>query len=117
MSMLSCSVIYWALLIINLHLVSFVSVHVLGELHFMADYGLVNGGVGVQVSVGSRIFSSTYCPDWIWGPSSILIYGYWGLFPLGVKRPRLEADHSPPSSAEVKEMWIYTSTPPYAFMA
>jgi hypothetical protein len=28
-----------------------------------------------------------------------------------------EADHSPPASAEVKKMWIYTSTPPYAFVA
>jgi hypothetical protein len=34
-----------------------------------------------------------------------------------VKRPGREADHSPPTSAEVKKMWIYTSTPPYAFMA
>jgi hypothetical protein len=31
-----------------------------------------------------------------------------------VKRPGLEADHSP-TSAKVKKMWIYTSTP-YAFM-
>jgi hypothetical protein len=38
------------------------------------------------------------------------------LFP-GVKRPGLEADHSPPASAEVKKTWLYTSTPPYAFMA
>jgi hypothetical protein len=28
-----------------------------------------------------------------------------------------EADHSPPSSAEVKNAWSYTSTPQYAFMA
>jgi hypothetical protein len=28
-----------------------------------------------------------------------------------------EVDHSPPTSAEVKKMWIYTSTPLYAFMA
>jgi hypothetical protein len=35
----------------------------------------------------------------------------------GVKRPGREADHSPPTSAEVKKMWIYTSTPPYVFMA
>jgi hypothetical protein len=28
-----------------------------------------------------------------------------------------EAGHSPPTSAEVKKMWIYTSTSPYAFMA
>jgi hypothetical protein len=35
----------------------------------------------------------------------------------GVKQPGREADHSPPTSAEVKKMWIYTSTPPYAFIA
>jgi hypothetical protein len=29
-----------------------------------------------------------------------------------VKRPELEADHSPPSTAEVKNAWSYTSTPP-----
>jgi hypothetical protein len=28
-----------------------------------------------------------------------------------------EADHSPPINAEVKKMWIYTSIPPYVFMA
>jgi hypothetical protein len=30
----------------------------------------------------------------------------------GVKWPGREADHSPPTSAEVKKMWVYTSTPP-----
>jgi hypothetical protein len=34
----------------------------------------------------------------------------------GVKRSGREADHSPPASAEVKIMWIYTPTPPYASM-
>jgi hypothetical protein len=34
----------------------------------------------------------------------------------GVKRQWLEADHSPSTSAEVKKMWIYISTPPYVFM-
>jgi hypothetical protein len=29
---------------------------------------------------------------------------------LGVMRPGREADHSPPTSAEVKKMWVYTST-------
>jgi hypothetical protein len=28
-----------------------------------------------------------------------------------IKRPEREADHSPPSSAEVKNAWGYTSTP------
>jgi hypothetical protein len=40
-----------------------------------------------------------------------------GALSPGVKRPRREADHSPPASAEVKKMLIYTSTPPYAFIA
>jgi hypothetical protein len=30
---------------------------------------------------------------------------------LWVKRPGREADHSPPSSAEVKNEWSYASTP------
>jgi hypothetical protein len=29
---------------------------------------------------------------------------------------RNKCDHSPPSGAEVKKMWIYKSTPPYIFM-
>jgi hypothetical protein len=40
-----------------------------------------------------------------------------GALSPGIKRQRREADYSPPTSAEVKEMWIYTSTPPYTFMA
>jgi hypothetical protein len=35
----------------------------------------------------------------------------------GIKRQGRVADHSPQTNAEVKKMWIYKSTPPYAFMA
>jgi hypothetical protein len=38
-------------------------------------------------------------------------------FSLVVNRPEREADHSPPSSAEVKNALRYTSTPPYVFLA
>jgi hypothetical protein len=34
-----------------------------------------------------------------------------------VKQPKREADHSLLSSAEVKNAWSYTSTPPYVFTA
>jgi hypothetical protein len=34
-----------------------------------------------------------------------------------VKRPGREADLSPPSSAEFKKEWSYTSTTPYVFMS
>jgi hypothetical protein len=42
-------------------------------------------------------------------------------YPMGalspeVKRPGHETDHSPPTSAEVKKVWIYTSISPYTFM-
>jgi hypothetical protein len=39
----------------------------------------------------------------------------WALS-LGVKRLGREADNLPPSSAEVKNAWSYTSTLPYVFM-
>jgi hypothetical protein len=35
----------------------------------------------------------------------------------GIKQKGREAEHSTPASDEVKKMWIYTSTSPYAFMA
>jgi hypothetical protein len=40
-----------------------------------------------------------------------------GTLSPGVKWQGREADHSSPANAEVNKMWIYTSTPPYAFMA
>jgi hypothetical protein len=38
-----------------------------------------------------------------------------GAISLGVKRPEREADNSPPTNAEVKKTWVYTSTSPYVF--
>jgi hypothetical protein len=70
----------------------------------------------VRVPVGSRMFSSRR-PDRLWGSPSRLYNGYRGLFSPEVKRPWCEADHSSPTSAEAKNIWIYTSIPPYAFMA
>jgi hypothetical protein len=49
------------------------------------------------------------------GPTQPPIQWVQGALSLGVKRPVREADHSPPSSAEVKNAWSYTSTPPIRF--
>jgi hypothetical protein len=46
-------------------------------------YGLDDRGVGVQVPVGVRIFTSARRQDRLWGPPSLLFNGYWGLFPGG----------------------------------
>jgi hypothetical protein len=40
-----------------------------------------------------------------------------GALSLGVEWPDREAEHSPPSSAQVKNAWSYTSTSSYVFMA
>jgi hypothetical protein len=71
-------------------------------------------GVGVRVPVGSGVFSTSSRP----APGSTQPPTQWipGALSLGVKRPGREADHSR-INAEVKKMWIYISTPPYAFMA
>jgi hypothetical protein len=42
-------------------------------------------------------------------------YTLWALSP-GVKRLGHDANHSPPTSIDVKKTWIYKSTPPYVFM-
>jgi len=39
------------------------------------------------------------------GPTRPPIQWVLGVLSLGVKRPGREADHSPPSSAEVKNLW------------
>jgi hypothetical protein len=51
------------------------------------------------------------------GPAQPPIQLVPGALSTGVKRSGRDADHSPPTSAEVNKMWIYKSAPPYAFMA
>jgi hypothetical protein len=81
------------------------------------DYGLDDQGVGVRVPVGARISTSPCRPYPVLGPTQPPIQCVRGAFTLGVKRPKREADHSPATSAEVKNTWIYMSTSPYTFMA
>jgi hypothetical protein len=72
-------------------------------------YELDNRGVGVQDLVGSRTFSSPVSRPHL-GPTQPPIQWEPGVLSLGIKQPGSEADRSHPSSAEVKKMWIYTST-------
>jgi hypothetical protein len=52
----------------------------------------------------------------VMGPTQRPIEWVPGALSQEIKQLELKADHSPPISAEVKETWIYTSTPPFAFI-
>jgi hypothetical protein len=65
--------------------------------------------------VKNFLFSTSSIPAL--GLTQPLIQWVRGVLSLGVKGQGREAAHSPPFSTEVKKMWIYTSTPSYAFMA
>jgi hypothetical protein len=79
------------------------------------DYGLDNRWFDSRQRLG--IFLSTTVSRPALGPTQPPIRWVPVAPSLVVKRPEREADHSPPCSAEVKNVWSYTSTPQYGFMA
>jgi hypothetical protein len=74
------------------------------------------GVLGFDSRRGLEIFLFTTASRTALGPTEPPIQWVSGALSLRVKRPGREADHSPPSSAEVKNAWSYTSTPQYAFI-
>jgi hypothetical protein len=67
------------------------------------------GGLGIFLFfTASRTAPRPTHPPIQWAP---------GTLSSVIKRPGREADHSPPSSAEIKHAWRYTSSPEYVFMA
>jgi hypothetical protein len=69
--------------------------------------GMEDRGVGVRDMVGSRMLPSPCRPHRLWDPSNPISNGYGGALSPGVKRQGLEVVHSPPTSAEVKNLSIY----------
>jgi hypothetical protein len=67
-------------------------------------YGLGDRGIGVRVPVGFKNFLHVVQTGCVVHPTSYRM-------DTGLERPGREADHSPPASAEVKKMRIYTSVP------
>jgi predicted lipoprotein with Yx(FWY)xxD motif len=80
-------------------------------------YGLDGRKIGVRVLIGQE-FSPLHVAQ---TDSEAHAASYpmctGGRFPRGAKRTGREADHSPLTSAEFKNRWIYTSTPLYVFVA
>jgi hypothetical protein len=80
-------------------------------------YELDERGVGVRVPVGGNNFHFCMSSISALRPTQPPVQRVQRAFSLGVKRPGREDNHSPPTSAEVKKNCVYTSTPPYAFLA
>jgi hypothetical protein len=83
---------------------------------FMTDYGLDDQG-GEFESRWWQEFSLLHVVQTGSGAHQTSYRMSTGGSSSGVKRPGREDDHSPPTSAEVKETWVYTSTPLYVFIA
>jgi hypothetical protein len=77
--------------------------------------GLDSKEVRVRVPVGVRFFSTS--PRSVVGPTRPPIECVPGALSSRVKQLGREADHSPPTSAEVRNVCIYTFTPPCVFKA
>jgi hypothetical protein len=75
-------------------------------------YGLDDPHSGIRFPAGAGIFLFITASGTAVVSTQPPIQWIPGALSLGVKRPVRQADHSPPSSAEVKNTWSYTSTPP-----
>jgi hypothetical protein len=74
-------------------------------------YGLDDRGSRVRFPAGARNFFTTASRTAL-GTTQPPIQWVPGALSLGVKRPGREADHSPPSNAEVKEcVELYLHSP------
>jgi hypothetical protein len=78
-------------------------------------YGLDDRGF--ESRRGMVIFLFTTASTTALGPTQLPSQWISGALSLGVKRPGRELDHSPASSAEVKNAWSYIPLPQYSFMA
>jgi hypothetical protein len=68
-----------------------------------SDYGLEDQAIGVRSQAGAKDFSCSLCVQTSPGahPASCTM-GTEGPFPWAKARPGRDADHSPPSNAEVE---------------
>jgi hypothetical protein len=72
-------------------------------------YGLSDRLFESRQGLGIFLFTAAFRPAL--GPTQPRIKGVPGAPSVGVKWSGREADHSPPTSAEIKKAWSYTSTP------
>jgi hypothetical protein len=78
----------------------------------VSDYGLDDRAIGVRSPAGTTDFSCILCVQTGSGAHPAFCpMGTGGSFPGGKARPGRNADHSPPSSAEVVNEELYLLSP------
>jgi hypothetical protein len=78
----------------------------------VSGYGLDDRAIGVRYPAGAKDFSSSLCVQTGSGAHpAYCTMGTGGPFPGGKARPGCDADHSPPSSAEVENEELYLLSP------
>jgi hypothetical protein len=92
-------------------------VYVFNSVSIATGYRLDDRMIGVRLPVQARNFSLWHHVQTGSGATQPPIQWVPGVLSVGVKRPGCKADHTPPSSAEVKEWVELYSTPQYVFMA
>jgi hypothetical protein len=78
-------------------------------------YGLDDPGFESRQGLGIFLFATASRPAL--GPTQPPIKWVTGSLSLREKRPGREADHSPPSTADVKNAWSCISAPQYVLIA
>jgi hypothetical protein len=68
----------------------------------MSGYGLDDRAIEIRSPAEAKEFSSNLCPDRLWAHPASCTMGTGGPFSGAKARPGRDADHSPPSSAEVE---------------
>jgi hypothetical protein len=88
-----------------------------GYLSMVSDYGLDDRAIEVRSPAEAKNFFCSICVQTGSGahPASCTV-GTGSHFSGSKTRPGLDANHSPPSSAEFMSEWSYTSCPPCASM-
>jgi hypothetical protein len=86
------------------------------DVSIVTGYELDVWGVGVPSPGRGKIFLLSTLPTQVLGPTQHPIQWVPGALSPRIKQLRHEADHLNPTSAKVKNMWIYTSIPPYNFI-
>jgi hypothetical protein len=79
------------------------------------DYGTGQIVLRPKPEIGKELLFCPKRPNLLWNPHSHLFSGKQGSF-LGIKRPELEVNHSPPSSAKFSNKWIHILISIHAFV-